>query len=940
MYHVAKMKITLVASIAFIATFLGVLNLADRTRWSEPTDGFFWQLTSRGLEAQYAVVNAADLAIAPGDIVLEVNGKTVSSERDYFDVLYSLAIGSSAAYKILRANQPEPVMVSVAIRRNPTFAAADFFQSVLAFTYLIVGVFIGIRHYRSPGAHHFFAVCLLSYILYLFTYTNKLSALDYLAYWSSSVTILVLPAVFLHFCLNFPDKHIWARRRPWLIPMCYLPFVLLSGIQVLWSQGRMTRLGLPLNLKSSEWLDKIHIFFFAAFFLCAAFAVAARFLTEQDQIRRQQLKWIALGTSAAIFPFLLLYVIPFLTGKEPNPYQEASSLFLILIPISFGYAIVRYKLMDVDIIFKRGLTYALAAGITLGGYFLLVALGSRFLSRLLPDGSAIALGTVALLIAFLFSPLQKKIQELLDRAFYREKYDYRESLADFARALTREISIEKLTSQIMTRIKSTFETDAAALLTASHEEPGLFTLMNNSGFASLPQGWTLRYHPAGTTLFQAAEGPDPSSQDKVSSDLEKKGVRLILPFSSRGRVVGVLLLGKPSRGGFYSSEDIELLEALGGYAAIALDNASLYHSLQREAEKLEQLRIFNENIIENIHIGILSTDIDGRVKACNNAFESILGIKRHALIGSNLSDVFPADVLRAIQAATGPGDVGPQRMAQLSHYFLGSRNGHPLIVNITVIPFNDQQGVLIGSLMVFEEITEKVRLEKQLLQAEKLSSIGLLAAGVAHEVNTPIAGISSYTQMLLKQTPPEDTRHSLLTKIEKQTFRASEIVNNLLNFSRLSEGLFAQVDINMIILDSLALLEHQLLKSQISIQKNLEDNLPAAYGNSSKLQQVVVNLLLNARDAMPSGGRIEICSRSEQNHICIDIIDTGRGMSEEVLRHIYDPFYTTKEIGKGTGLGLAVSYGIVQEHSGRIFVESTPGAGTHFQVKLPLAHVH
>ena len=936
----AKMKIALVASITLIAALVGILNLADRARWSDPTDGFIWQLTSRGLEAKYAITSDPELRINPGDIVLKVNSKPIGSERDYFDVLYTLPIGSVASYQILREGNPVPITLAVYIRRNFTFTASDFFQSILAFTYLIIGVFIGIRHYRSPGAQHFFAVCLLSYILYLFTYTNKLSALDYVAYWCSAVTLLVLPAVFLHFSLNFPDQHGWVRHRPWLTSLCYVPFAALAGIQVLWSQGRMATLGLPLNLKSSDWLDKIHIGYFAVFFLVAACAVAIRFFTEHDSFRRQQLKWIALGTSVAIFPFLFIYVVPYLTGTVPTSYQEASSLFLILIPISFGYAIVRYKLMDVDILFKRGLTYALAVGITLGAYFILVVLGSRLLSRLLPDGGAVALGAAALTIAFVFSPLQKKIQELLDRAFYREKYDYRESLADFARALTREISIEKLTSQIMGRIKTTFETGAAALLTASPEEAGLFTLLNNSGFTSIPQGWSIRCQPSGTTIFPTAESAHPQPLDQISKELERLGVRLVLPFSSRGKIVGLLLLGKPSRGAFYSSEDIELLETLGGYAAIALDNAALYHSLQREAEKLEQLRIFNENIIENIHIGILSADTVGRVKACNNAFESIMGIKRQELIGNHLTDLFPEDVLRAIQAATGSRGALFHHMARLANYFLGSRSGHPVIVNITVIPFNDQQGMLIGSLLVFEEITEKVRLEKQLLQAEKLSSIGLLAAGVAHEVNTPIAGISSYTQMLLKQTTPDDSRYPLLTKIEKQTFRASEIVNNLLNFSRMSEGLFEQVDINRIILDGLALLEHQLAKGRIEIRKTLQEDLPPAYGNSSKLQQVVVNLLLNARDAMPSGGCIEICSKSEQGNICIDIIDTGRGMSEEVLRHIYDPFYTTKEVGRGTGLGLAVSYGIIQEHSGRIFVESSPGTGTHFQVKLPYAHIH
>jgi signal transduction histidine kinase len=216
----------------------------------------------------------------------------------------------------------------------------------------------------------------------------------------------------------------------------------------------------------------------------------------------------------------------------------------------------------------------------------------------------------------------------------------------------------------------------------------------------------------------------------------------------------------------------------------------------------------------------------------------------------------------------------------------------------------------------------------------------LLAAGIAHEVNTPIAGISSYTQMLLKQTPAQDPRHELLAKIEKQTFRAAEIVTNLLNFARLNESKFDHLDVNKLIRESISLLEHLFRGNQIEVCTDLPETDLRTYGNSGKLQQVLVNLMLNAKDAMPSGGRLEIKARRNNGSILIDITDTGEGMTEEVLSHIYDPFYTTKDVGRGTGLGLAVSYGIIQEHAGRIFVESKPGSGTHFQVKLPAARVN
>jgi hypothetical protein len=241
--------------------------------------------------------------------------------------------------------------------------------------------------------------------------------------------------------------------------------------------------------------------------------------------------------------------------------------------------------------------------------------------------------------------------------------------------------------------------------------------------------------------------------------------------------------------------------------------------------------------------------------------------------------------------------------------------------------------------MVLEDVTGRVRLEEQLQQREKLSSIGLLAAGVAHEINTPLTGVSSYTQMLLGMLSEGDPKHALLQKIHKQTDRATGIVANLLNFSR-TGGVteLTEVDVNHVLDDTLQLLEPQLRQSRVEIERAYDAHLPHAFGNAGKLQQVFTNLLLNARDAIPDSGRITIRTGSEADDaVTVEIIDTGIGIAPENVARIYDPFYTTKGVGRGTGLGLAVSYGIVQEHSGHISVESAPGKGTTFRITLPTA---
>jgi hypothetical protein len=267
--------------------------------------------------------------------------------------------------------------------------------------------------------------------------------------------------------------------------------------------------------------------------------------------------------------------------------------------------------------------------------------------------------------------------------------------------------------------------------------------------------------------------------------------------------------------------------------------------------------------------------------------------------------------------------------------YLKNRRNESLIANLSVIPLLDSADNNSGCLIVLDDITEKVRMEDQLLQAEKLSSVGLLAAGVAHEVNTPLTGISSYTQMLLKEMPETDHRKPILEKIEKQTFRAAEIVNGLLNFARMNGSEYHDIDVNKLIGESMSLLEHQMRQSRIKLSLDLDPSIPAIYGNWGKLQQVFINLFLNARDAMPSGGELRVFSSMNDSMVIIDIEDTGVGISGDDIKRIYDPFFTTKKTGRGTGLGLAVTYGIVQEHGGRIFVDSVPGKGAHFKLKLP-----
>jgi two-component system NtrC family sensor kinase len=393
--------------------------------------------------------------------------------------------------------------------------------------------------------------------------------------------------------------------------------------------------------------------------------------------------------------------------------------------------------------------------------------------------------------------------------------------------------------------------------------------------------------------------------------------------------VAVLGLDKTVDGDFLSSDDVELVETIAGYVAIALDNSQLYTSLEQKATEIARLKDFSENIVESLNVGVLAVDLEGLVESWNTRMEQLFGVAREQAVGHQLNSLLPEELSREINARSDEELITGIYKQRLHHL------GKTLTLNVSITPLVSKSGERIGRLLLFDDVTQRERLEEQMTQTEKLTSLGLLAAGVAHEVNTPLAVISNYIQMLGKQMPDGDPRQAIIEKIVKQTFRASEIVNNLLNFSRTNATEVVDIDVNRVVEETLSLVAHPLKTSQIQVVRQLGETLPAVRGSANKLQQVFLNLFLNARDAMPAGGMLEVRTTAHNGSVEVEVVDTGAGIAREHIHRIFDPFFTTKASGRGTGLGLSVSYGIIKEHSGKIDVRSTVGKGTSFHVELP-----
>jgi PAS domain S-box-containing protein len=406
----------------------------------------------------------------------------------------------------------------------------------------------------------------------------------------------------------------------------------------------------------------------------------------------------------------------------------------------------------------------------------------------------------------------------------------------------------------------------------------------------------------------------------------------VLPLRVEDKVVGCLVMGKKHDGSYFSREDWELLTTISGSAALALENADLYGRETVRAMEMQRLKDYSENIIESLTVGVSVIDEAGLVIGWNRVLEDQVGIRKEAALGRGLRDVFGPGPYSALFPEEGQPD-----FRLLSEITMETPAGGKKTFDIARTPLLDNALQPYGTIIVFEDITDKIRLQQQLLTSEKLASIGLLSAGVAHEINTPLTGISSYIQMLQKKLT--DTHYAqILEKVEAQTDRVARIIKNLLAFAHSpSEAAFQRVDIKSSIEEILSLIDYKLKTMNIRLVLELAP-VPPIYVQGERLQQVFINIILNALDAMPGGGELRIRLAAEDGAQVVRISDTGTGIRPEHRSRIFDPFFTTKGVGKGTGLGLSISYAIVKEHDGRIDVQSEVGRGTTFIITLPVGH--
>src|SRR6267143_1535215 len=475
-----NLRVSLGAVVLALATLaamiFALLNFDQRARYELAYDGVAWLDTDHGVQAKQVSPNspATRAGIHANDILLGINGAHVTRATEVARRLDRAGLWTLVRYKLSRNGEEFETPLVTAPAEKPL--ATENYLRVVGLLFLFIGLFIFARRWNAPRAVHFYVFCLVSFICWSFHFSGKLDTFDWEVYWSEIVARLLATALLLHFALVFPGRSETAIRSSSKLLAVYTPPLALLLIHI---STALNALGFVPWLGAYLLLRKIEFGYLALCFLAAGLVFYRSYRQAPSGVLRQQLKWLTGGTLAGSLPVSLLYIVPLVFGVTLRPWMQFSVLSLVLIPLCFGYAVIRYRLMDVDIIFKRGLAYTAATAGVAAVYFALVALIADIFHA--PTNGPIG-GMIAIVIAaFLFQPFRAGIQARLDRFFYRDRLDYRRTLIEFGRTLTNEVRVDPMLGSVMDRISQTLLVDRLAIFVENAVQPGQMLVASSMG---------------------------------------------------------------------------------------------------------------------------------------------------------------------------------------------------------------------------------------------------------------------------------------------------------------------------------------------------------------------------------------------------------------------------------------------------------------------------
>src|SRR5688572_28672072 len=666
--HRVRMIRTGTSLIVAALLLLAGLNIAQRLSWREVEDGVLWKTGAGGevVAAEIAPATAAHRAgLERGDVLLMIDGQIVERVEDVVGRLHGARPGERLRYTVLRVQARQQAEIEVAPVPSSPLGLYFSLAAVGIFS-LLVGASVRLRRPDHQATLHFFWLTVAFFGVMAFSFTGKLDPLDWTFYWGDLTAQLLLPPLFLHFALVFPDRpDAWVRSDTGrtLVPAIYLPALLLGAVSVA---------GVVNGARHGEVLTRVAglvqagQLIYLAISLIAGLAIMVRALRRVRSVTaRRQLRWIVWGTALGSVPFVIGYALPFAFGLQPLRGFELSALLLGFIPPAFASAIVRYRLMDVEVIIKRALVYAAALAAIAAIYAVLLRLAGEIFLR---DADQRSNPIIALLTTFvvvlLSRPVKNAIQTGLDRVYYRDRYDYRRALVGFARDLNSDLDLQRLSERLVHRVTETLVVDRMALMLAPvSADAGDFVTIAHAGFADGPPPLT----PGSEVATRLFSGHTLALEDTFAlrrldpREVEfwrDAGIHYFVPCVSKEGTIAVMALGRKASTEPLSSEDMALLSAVVAQAATALENGRLYRQLRTKADELERMRQFSENILESLNDGMAVLDRNGTVVRWNRQMEELYGVRHEAAVGQPLAALFDAQIVGMIlgsSAATSEG---------------------------------------------------------------------------------------------------------------------------------------------------------------------------------------------------------------------------------------------------------------------------------------------
>lgn len=747
-----------------------------------------------------------------------------------------------------------------------------------------------------------------------------------------------LPATFYHFIGYFPDQKF--RGMAWYLYLLYATaFLLTSLVNTRWYIITLhNETGKP-----PEATYGIVFYIYGLMTVCTMalmFVNLFRKLRHSQGIQRRQIEHVIASIFAGVGLAVATNVIaPFF---KINTMELYGPCFMVLMMAGLAYSMVRYHLLDIWFILSRTTVYAFVTVFIFILYFSVVTLVHALFSQAGREHDFLSIALTSMVVAVVIQPLRERAQLLLDRIIRHRRYDTEALSQRITRLANQYVQLDHIMERLSADLRQTLGvTGLRVLLVEKDDGTKLRAAYATHQEKKMPEpaaefvlDYIATHHEP--LLLEELEHRSPVPRTaRLARHLRDIGAQVLIPLVTQSGVLGMIILREKDTRDVYTYDDWRVFSTIAGPLATAIENSRLY-------QQLEELNVHLELILRNMRGTVIAVDNKGVIKTINQEGRSVLGpINPGMSLG-----VLDAKVAHLLQMTLN-NKRGILDVETTITNGLGEEMPVAMSTSCLEMPGQGMQGAMV----LIHNMTQLKRLESNVQRADRLTSIGTMAAGMAHEIKNPLQSIKTFTQLLLDRYDDADFRNTFAEVVPPEVDRIDNIVTRLLHFARPQPVSFRLHDLRHIINNVFALVENQMRKTGVSLYLDLPDENVGVMADNQQLHQVFLNLVLNAMESMVEShnpaievqvstghGRLQQKGTGLRHDVpCVRAVirDRGCGISREHMKQLFTPFFTTK--ADGSGLGLSVVHGIITEHQGVIDVSSTPGIGTSFTVTFPLA---